>query len=193
MDSEADQGATGGVAWDDPETRNALGIYRRNSSRMCWIGIAILFAGFIWAANINPNSNGISGTIAAILIGGGLVPAVGGTIGLARTESMRRSFKKYPWLNRRVDYRIATNLGNGEPALRVHPDEHGPESVYSLPSSVWRFRSLPQGSDLPILFINEPGRGAIIAPPDRSIVLFARPPRTSVGRRLLRKGAIPRK
>jgi hypothetical protein len=45
MDNEDARAVTGSVAWDDPTTRSAFATYRRNSTRVCWIGIAVLFAG----------------------------------------------------------------------------------------------------------------------------------------------------
>jgi hypothetical protein len=156
------------------------------------LGLLILAVTAFLGAVTHVKNQDQSATVVAWAVGAGIFVMALGIGGLTRNAKIERLLKSQVWVNRRADYRVAySSTTNGEPALRIYPDEYGPEAIYSIPTTVSRYRSLPQGANLPVLVIKTPSGGAIVAPPDRSVVLFARRPRTNIGRRFLKRLVIP--
>lgn len=176
-------------AVEDPPTREALRAYRRRALRTLGLGLAALI---IAAIAVQPNNGNPPAILSAVGIGGfgiGGVAVWAGGLGTLRTLRISHGMKHDGWVVRQADYRIAPIGANGQPALLVHEDSHGPEAVCSVSTTVWRYRRLPQGPDLPFLFLGNPRRWAVMAPPDRSILVVVKRPVLPFWSHFLRKYA----
>lgn len=173
----------------DPATRAALKVYERHSRRALVIGLAALVIAVIATG---PGNGDPPPPLSAVFVVGfsiGPLALVAGFTGLIRSRRMKHRLGRAAWTLRRADYRIAPMGANGQPALLIQADDHGPEVVCSVPATAWRYRQLPQGLDRPLLVVGDPRRWAIVAPPDRSILLVAKRPLVPWWSRQLRKYA----
>lgn len=173
----------------DPATRHALKVYERRSLRAVGVGVAALV---VAAIAVQPNNGNPPAALSAVGTGGFAIAVLGfaaGITGFIRSRRMKHDLGRVGWTARRADYRIAPIGANGQPALLIKADAHGPEVVCSVPTTVWRYRRLPQGSDRPLLVVGDPRRWAVVAPPDRSVLLVAKKPLVPWWARRLREYA----
>ena len=177
-------------AIDDPATRTALADYARRSLRATLVGFAAVVGATVVVDIANGEPKGIANAVALLGLGGGVVPLCGGLIGLERCARARRLLKRRPWETRLAHYRIAPIGANGQPALVVDGGSAQPEGVFALPTTVWRYRRLRTGTDGSLLFAAGGRRWALVAPPDRSIVIFVKKPLIPWWRNVLRRIAL---
>lgn len=182
----------GAPALNDPRTREALRGYRRRGLRASLVGFgALVVATVVIGAAPDGDPKGIAGAVALFGIGGGGVVLVAGASGLWRSVRMRWLLKRHPWSERRAAYRIAPLGANGQPALVIKEDSSAGEAVCSVPATVWRYRQLEQGPDIPLLVVGNPRRWSVVAPPDRHVLLVAKRPWVPFWGRKLRRYALP--
>ena len=173
----------------DPATRDALGIYRRRSLRTLGIGVAALIVGSVAVQPNHGRPPAALSLVGLVSFTTALLALSGGITGCARARRMKHRLGRVGWTARCADYRIAPIGANGQPALLIQADAHGPEVVCSVSTTVRRYRRLPQGADRPLLVVGDPRRWAVVAPPDRSIVLVVKRPLLPWWARKLRKYA----
>jgi hypothetical protein len=178
-------------AIEDPATRQALHEYRRRSLQALSAGTgAILVASVAVGTAPHGNPHGVANFAALVGFGGGGVLLGMGVIGLLRSVRMRTVLGRGPWTERQSRYRIvARGATNGQPALVIKASDTEGEAVCSVPATVWRYRRLPQGEH-GLLVAGNPQRWAVIAPPDRGVLLVAKRPWLRWWRRRLRRWAL---
>ena len=173
----------------------ALRRYRRRALRAVLVGFgALVVATFVIGAAPDGDPKGIAGATALFGIGGGGVVFVAGAWGMWRSVRMHwllKLLKRHPWSERRAAYRIAPFGANGQPALVIKEDSAAGEAVCSVPATVWRYRQLEQGPDIPLLVVGNPRRWSVVAPPDLHVLLVAKRPWVPFWGRKLRKYAMP--
>ncbi len=180
-----------GPALNEPRTRDALRRYRRRCVRATLLGFAgLVVATVVFSTSPDADPDGAPGLVALVGISwGGLALGVG-LWGLLRSLRMGYLLGREPWARRRARYRIAPLGRNGQPALLIKPDENGSEAVCSVSATVWGYRQLDEGSDIPLLVVGNPRRWSVVAPPDVRLLLVAKRPWLPLWGRKLRKYAM---
>lgn len=120
----------------------------------------------------------------ALLIGGGLVPLLGGLVALANSLRMWAALAHNAWRVMPMRYgEVGVGpLPNGQPTLLVGDEA---KDVLSLVSFNWRW---PVFATLDtVWFAGNLLRGGVVSPPGGTYLAWARRPRTGWWRRALRR------
>ena len=177
-----------GLQW--PGTPEALKRYLLTSSRSLVCGLVALVIGAVVVLGADGNPQGVANAVALGCLGLGAVACCVGLVGIVRAVRARRLLARAPWVVRTCWYRIAPIGGNGQPALLIEADDHGPESVCSVSATALRFRRLPQGPHQPMLVGGDPLRWAVVAAVNPRVVIIIKRPWIPWWRRRLRRWAL---
>lgn len=178
------------VALDDPATRRAVDAYRRDARQAGVIGAVVVFSGLAIAQAFDGEPPQPLSGVAVAAIGAGVVPLVMGCIGLSRARRVRRLLSQRPWSDRAARYRIVPMGANGHPALVVRGDDAVADEVFSVAATVSRYRRLHTEPTGLIGFVRGGRRWAVVAPPDRSVVIMAKHPMLPWWRRRVHRWAL---
>ena len=154
---------------------------------MLLLGVGGLLVATVVVSATNGNPSGIAKVVALIGFFGGVAPLYCGTSGGVRSWRIRRLLARHSWQTRPAVYRIAPIGANGQPALLVARDDSHPETVFSVPTTVWRYRRLHTGVDGNLDIVWGGPRWAVVAPPDHTVVILVKKPWLPFQRTILRR------
>ena len=180
------------TALDDPETRRSLSVYARSARRLLLVGLGGLLVATAVVSATNGHPRGIATVVALIGFFGAVNPLYAGISGGVRSWRMRRLLARHSWQTRPAVYRIAPFGANGQPALLVARDDTHPDTLFSVPTTVWRYRRLHTGVDGNLDIVWGGPRWAVVAPPDHMVVILVKKPWFPFQRTILRRVLRPK-
>jgi hypothetical protein len=170
-------------AMADPQTATVFAARRRPAVRSAWCGTAAAVVGWLvgWHTSVVPLQV-VFGWLAVIS------PwfALYGMFRLVHLRRIGRVLNTAPWVGRTSSYRLAASTG---PALVIHADYHGPEAVCPIVQNKFKPPVFEEGDRRRLWVAGDPTRWAVVAPPDRSKLLVARPPVLALSATRLRRAA----
>jgi hypothetical protein len=178
-------------ALDAPGTRRALRRYRLHSLVCCVAGVTIwLLAALLVAATGYPH-RGLWWAFAVALTAGGVVPVIGGLLGLAHSLRLGRALRRNAWVPWESQFReVSLGAPLAEPTLFLGPDGG---HVLTLVAFSWRWRPLAEART--VWLAGPPERGGVVSPPGGTHLVWCRRPRwrwyLAVLRRRVRARAVP--
>lgn len=168
----------------DGDTHEALRAFRRRSLAMTGIGIASEVLGSTLLVIAGFPENGPVYWLVILLIGGGVVPLLGGVVALVNSLRMAAALAHHAWqvLPMRYGEVGVGPLPNGQPTLLIGDEG---KDVLSLVSFNWRWPTFATLDT--IWFAGDLRRGGVVSPPGGTYLAWARHPRTGWWRRALRR------
>jgi hypothetical protein len=172
-----------GVALDDPATVAAFRDYRVRARWFAVAGLVALLAATAAVAG-SETHNFVQNIIGVYGYGGGPVLLGIGVGGLVRSRRTRRLLRVTRW-----DLHPVRTGRSGSGTGLVVGDVHPDDAVYLLSGIRQRVDRFAGADHDRVLLAGFPGRWVVVTPPDRSMVVLARRPRSAWARRQTRRAA----
>jgi len=160
---------SGVSAWRDARTRRALGAYILRSGCLLVAAMALLFAGSLALDDSGDAKPGLPEFLPFILIAPALACALVGVVSLLNATRMAWVLIRHPWRDVTASFEVLEmSSPNGQPVL--HLAENGQTWRLTPAAFVWRWGRF--ASDSQLLLAAAPGRGGVVATPDRSALVW---------------------